>query len=103
MPHQVPDDEKARRNTRLLEVAGRVTAARSRRLLGRTAEVLVDGEARKGEGLSGRTRCNRVVNFDGRGQVAVGDLVPVRITEVLPHSLRGTLACQPEEGACLSR
>jgi tRNA-2-methylthio-N6-dimethylallyladenosine synthase len=48
MPDQVPDDEKARRNTRLLEVAGRVTAARSRRLLGRTAEVLVDGEARKG-------------------------------------------------------
>ncbi len=53
--------------------------------------------------LSGRTRCNRVVNFEGAPGVAVGDVVPIRVTEVLPHSLRGALATLPEEAVCLSR
>ncbi|MBI2159229.1 MAG: tRNA (N6-isopentenyl adenosine(37)-C2)-methylthiotransferase MiaB [Candidatus Rokubacteria bacterium] len=104
MPDQVADDVKASRNTRLLEVVNRVTAARSRRLAGRTVEVLVDGTSRKNAGeLSGRTRCNRVVNFDGQGRVSVGDLAWVRVTEALPHSLRGTLVERPEEAACLSK
>jgi tRNA-2-methylthio-N6-dimethylallyladenosine synthase len=104
MPEQIEDGVKARRHARLLEVVGRVTAARSARLRGRALEVLVDGYARKGGGdLSGRTRCNRVVNFDGDGRAAVGDVVHVRVTEVLPHSLRGTLAASPEEAVCSSR
>ena len=103
MPDQIDDAIKARRNTRLLEVVGRVTAARSARLDGRAVEILVDGHAKKGEGaLSGRTRCNRVVNFDGQGRTAVGDVVQVRVTEVLPHSLRGALATS-EEPVCSSR
>jgi tRNA-2-methylthio-N6-dimethylallyladenosine synthase len=64
----------------------------------------VDGTSKKNAGeLSGRTRCNRVVNFDGQGSAAVGDLTQVHIDQVLPHSLRGTLASQPEEAACLSK
>ncbi|MEK7385586.1 MAG: tRNA (N6-isopentenyl adenosine(37)-C2)-methylthiotransferase MiaB [candidate division NC10 bacterium] len=104
MPDQVSDDVKASRNTRLLEVVNRVTAARSRRFTGRTVDVLVDGTSRKNAGeLAGRTRCNRVVNFDGQGRVSVGDLACVRVTEVLPHSLRGALVERPEEAACLSK
>jgi tRNA-2-methylthio-N6-dimethylallyladenosine synthase len=104
MEDQVPLEVKARRNSRLLEVAARVAAARSARLLGRVVEVLVDGRARRNPTeLSGRTRCNRVVNFEGDGRVDVGDLVHVRITEVLPHSLRGTLTAVAEESVCLSR
>jgi tRNA-2-methylthio-N6-dimethylallyladenosine synthase len=104
MPDQIPDSVKADRNTRLLAVTTRIAAERSARLADQTVEVLVDGAAKKSAGeLSGRTRCNRVVNFDGRGEVGVGDLCPVRITEVLPHSLRGTVAPQPEEALCLSR
>jgi tRNA-2-methylthio-N6-dimethylallyladenosine synthase len=103
LPDQVPDDVKAARNGRLLEVVQRVTAARSGLLAGRTMEVLVDGRSRKSPGeLAGRTRCNRVVNFDGQGEVAVGDVVPIRVTEVLPHSLRGALTT-PEEAVCSSR
>jgi tRNA-2-methylthio-N6-dimethylallyladenosine synthase len=39
----------------------------------------------------GRTECNRIVNFDGGPQSArlVGQMVDVRITQALPHSLRG--------------
>ena len=104
MPDQVPDEVKADRNTRLLQVAERVSADRSRRLVGRTVEVLVDGTSKKNAGeLSGRTRCNRVVNFDGQGRASVGEIASVRIDQALPHSLRGTLASRLEETACLSR
>jgi tRNA-2-methylthio-N6-dimethylallyladenosine synthase len=104
MPDQVPDAVKAERNARLLEVTTRVATARSRRLVGRTVEVMVDGPSRKNPAeLSGRTPCNGVVNFAGHDQVRVGDLAGVRITEALPHSLRGTLVASPEDAACLSR
>jgi tRNA-2-methylthio-N6-dimethylallyladenosine synthase len=98
MAEQVPAAVKAERNSRLLEVAGRVAAARSRRLEGRTVEVLVDGRSKRNDAeVSGRTRCNRVVNFHGAGRVAVGDVAHVRVTEALPHSLRGTLASMRED------
>jgi tRNA-2-methylthio-N6-dimethylallyladenosine synthase len=104
MPDQVAEDVKASRNSRLLEAAAGVSTARSGRLVGRTVEVLVDGTSKKNAGeLSGRTRCNRVVNFDGQGIVSVGELASVRIDQALPHSLRGTLASRPEEAACLSK
>jgi tRNA-2-methylthio-N6-dimethylallyladenosine synthase len=97
MPDQVSDHVKARRNTEILEVAGRVAAERSGRLAGRLMPVLVDGTSKKdARDATGRTRCNRVVNFDGGGRDLLGRVVPVRITQVLPHSLRGELA---ERGA----
>ena len=45
--------------------------------------------------LTGRTRCNRVVNFDAHGRDLLGTVVPVLITRALPHSLRGELAGAP--------
>jgi tRNA-2-methylthio-N6-dimethylallyladenosine synthase len=104
LPDQVPLEVKARRNTRVLEVAATAAMTRSRRLAGRVMPVLVDGRSRRSDQeLSGRTRCNRVVNFEAAGGVGIGDVVPIRITDVLPHSLRGTLAPLPEEAVCLSR
>jgi tRNA-2-methylthio-N6-dimethylallyladenosine synthase len=104
MPDQVAADVKAERNARLLDVTTRVAQERSRRRLGETVEVLVDGAAKKHAGeLAGRTRCNRIVNFDGQGRVVIGDLAHVRVTEVLPHSLRGALVATPEEAVCSSR
>jgi tRNA-2-methylthio-N6-dimethylallyladenosine synthase len=104
MADQIPAEVKASRNSRLLAVAERAAAARSRRLHGQTVEVLVDGRSKKREiEMSGRTRCNRVVNFDGEGRVSIGDLVPVRVTDVLPHSLRGTLAEMREGHECSSK
>jgi tRNA-2-methylthio-N6-dimethylallyladenosine synthase len=103
MSDQIAEDEKARRNARLLAVVDRVTAARSARLAGQAVEVLVDGTSKRNPGeLSGRTRCNRVVNFDGGG-ATVGDVVTVRVTDVMPHSLRAILTTVPEEAVCSSR
>ncbi|MBZ5683364.1 MAG: TRAM domain-containing protein, partial [Acidobacteriia bacterium] len=101
---QIDGAVKARRNAELLAATTGGAAERSARLAGRTMEVLVDGVSRKDpRAMSGRTDCNRVVNFDGRGAVTAGDFVHVRIIEVLPHSLRGALVSVPEEAVCFSR
>ncbi len=62
--------------------------------VGTVQRILVEGPSRKSAlELMGRTECNRIVNFDGGPQSArlVGQLLDVRITEALPHSLRGEL------------
>jgi tRNA-2-methylthio-N6-dimethylallyladenosine synthase len=93
MADQVPDEVKARRNSRILEVAERVGAERRRALEGRVMPVLVDGRSRKDpHEVMGRTRCNRVVNFDAHGRELMGRTVQVLVTRALPHSLRGELA-----------
>jgi tRNA-2-methylthio-N6-dimethylallyladenosine synthase len=95
MPDQIPGAVVAERHGRLLNVAGCVAAERSRALVGRVLPVLVDGASRKRPGeAAGRTRCNRVVNFDPEGRDLLGEVVPVLVTEALPHSLRGALAGQ---------
>jgi len=60
--------------------------------LGTVQRILVEGASRKSAAeLMGRTECNRIVNFDAGplGQRLVGQMIDVRITETLPHSLRG--------------
>ena len=64
--------------------------------------ILVEGPSRRpgptgAPELMGRTECNRIVNFDGGPQAArlVGQLIDVRITDALPHSLRATVLTQP--------
>jgi tRNA-2-methylthio-N6-dimethylallyladenosine synthase len=60
--------------------------------VGTVQRILVEGASRKSAAeLMGRTVCNRIVNFDAgpNGQRLVGQMVDVRITEALPHSLRG--------------
>jgi tRNA-2-methylthio-N6-dimethylallyladenosine synthase len=92
MPDQVADNLKAHRNAVLLETATRVAAELSRRLEGRVMPVLVEGVSRKNpREVTGRTRCNRVVNFDAGGRELRGRVVSVRIARALPHSLRGEL------------
>jgi tRNA-2-methylthio-N6-dimethylallyladenosine synthase len=57
--------------------------------VGTVRRILVEGPSRKDKTeLMGRTECNRIVNFAGPARL-VGQMVDVRITEALPHSLRG--------------
>ena len=60
-------------------------------MVGAQERVLVTGAAVKDKTeLAARTANNRVVNFKGpRG--LVDDYVDVRITQALPHSLRGEM------------
>ena len=68
--------------------------------VGTVERVLVEGPSRNSATgkagssateLMGRTECNRIVNFEGGPQGARlhGQMLQVRITEALPHSLRG--------------
>ena len=64
----------------------------SRRLVGNIERILVTGYSRKDPGqLSGRTECNRVVNFQCTDPRLIGHFADIEIVEALPHSLRGVL------------
>ncbi|MFT4059407.1 MAG: tRNA (N6-isopentenyl adenosine(37)-C2)-methylthiotransferase MiaB [Legionella sp.] len=63
----------------------------SQSMIGSTQKILVTGHSKKdSQQLSGRTECNRVVNFDGPAKL-IGHFVDVQINDALPNSLRGRL------------
>ncbi|MGD8526040.1 MAG: TRAM domain-containing protein, partial [Thioalkalispiraceae bacterium] len=63
----------------------------SEKMLGSEQRILVSGPSKKDpQELAGRTENNRVVNFKGE-QSLIGEFVNVKITQVLPNSLRGEL------------
>ncbi len=80
MDDDVPEREKARRLTEVQALQQAVSTDRNRALVGRTLEVLVEGQSPRDRArLTGRTRGNKIVNFPGDPSLA-GSLVPVRIT-----------------------
>ena len=88
MPDQVPDEVKAERIERLIELCQRVALERNRERVGRVEQVLVEGPSRTDAALlRGRTRRNTTVNFAGDAQP--GELVDVRIEGATSTTLRG--------------
>jgi tRNA-2-methylthio-N6-dimethylallyladenosine synthase len=88
LPDQVPHEAKVERMQRLVEVVQRRAHNRAQRFVGRTLEVLVEGPSRTDPTrLRGRTRHNKVVNFDGVAEP--GDLVEVKITRATSQTLTG--------------
>lgn len=62
----------------------------SRRMLGTSQRILIEGMSRKNmKEISGRTENNRVVNLEGSVDL-IGKFINVEIVEVKPHSLRGS-------------
>jgi len=95
LPEQLPEEVKAERLARLLELQDRLTLAAHQRLVGQVREVLVEGESkRSADELTGRLRTNQVVNFSGPPEL-IGQLVSVEITEAHPHSLKGRWVAEP--------
>jgi tRNA-2-methylthio-N6-dimethylallyladenosine synthase len=89
MPDDVPEGHKKERLAILQSRLGQRATEISRAMVGRIERVLVEGPSRKDPAqLCGRTENNRVVNFYGRREL-IGQFIDVRITEALPHSLRG--------------
>lgn len=86
-----PEEEKKKRLYLLQALLNQQAMSWSRRMLGTVQKILVDGFSRKNFlELSGRTENNRVVNFNGPLEL-IGKFVNVKITEVCPNSLRGSL------------
>ena len=71
----------------------------SQYMVGSVQRILVEGPSRKNAAeLMGRTENNRIVNFPGQPRL-VGQLIDVRITEALPHSLRAEVVTQEKVAA----
>ena len=87
----VPQDTKLRWLARLQKRVEEQAAAISEAMVGRVECVLVVGPSKKNpQELAGRTENNRVVNFAANPRL-IGEMVEVRITAALPHSLRGEI------------
>ncbi len=98
LPDETSLQIKLGRLARLQAAVSANAAKISAAMVGSIQRVLVEGPSRKGfkentGELMGRTENNRIVNFPGgiRAAALSGQMLPVRITGALPHSLRGEL------------
>jgi len=97
LPDDVSEEEKKQRLYLLQERINQQAMMWSRRMLGTTQRVLVEGISRKNVmELSGRTDNNRVVNFEAPVEL-IGKFVDVEIVDVYPNSLRGKLVRTEDE------
>lgn len=80
MTPRVSEADAGRRLARLIEVQNRITAETARELIGKTAEILIEGPSPRGDDSLGRTTSNRVVIVAGRH--APGTILSCRITSV---------------------
>ncbi|HUF62031.1 MAG TPA: tRNA (N6-isopentenyl adenosine(37)-C2)-methylthiotransferase MiaB [Verrucomicrobiales bacterium] len=93
MANQLPESVKEERNQDLLRVVESIATARNASLVGAKLEVLGEGPSKTNAArLTGRTRTNRIVIFEGRPERHIGTLFPVRIEESTGFTLYGTPA-----------
>ena len=91
MGDDIPAEVKDERNKILLDVLGESSLRRNQALIGSVEPVLVEGPARKGEGMfMGRNPGNRKLIFPATGRL-VGQIVPVRVTDATVSILMGEL------------
>lgn len=95
MEGQVPDEVKVERRERFMAQQQEISARRARRFVGRTLEMLVEGEGEDEDGrpiVAGRTY-REAPEVDGlvfaRGRARPGDRVTVRIEEAGAYDLFG--------------
>ncbi|HNH89769.1 MAG TPA: tRNA (N6-isopentenyl adenosine(37)-C2)-methylthiotransferase MiaB [Thiobacillaceae bacterium] len=89
MADDTPQAVKSERLHRLQALVDGQAAAISAAMVDTVQTVLVEGHSRKDPNeLAGRTDNNRVVNFPAPPRL-IGQMLEVRITKALPHSLRG--------------
>ena len=108
----IPFEVKNRRNNELLELQNRIAEQDSQRFLGERVEVLVEGPSdrakHRGETtgdllqLTGRTPDDRIVVFDGPARL-VGQIIPLAIYDVSPHTLFGAVVTEHVVGSASRR
>jgi len=89
MEEQLPQEVKAERNQRLLSVVNEIASARFQKFVGRKVQILVEGPSKKNAArMMGRTRCNRIVVFEGSERHR-GQIMEVAIIRAGPFTLYG--------------
>lgn len=90
MEDEISSEVKLDRLHRLNELVAKYANKNNQKFMGKTVEVLVDGFSKHNKNVySGYTPENKLVNFTGEN-INVGDIVKVKITEVMSFSLNGT-------------
>jgi tRNA-2-methylthio-N6-dimethylallyladenosine synthase len=80
MPDQIPLKIREQRNHRLLETINEIGRRKYDVFVGRRTQILVEGPSRKNPArMTGRTRCNKIVVFEGSERHR-GQLLDVKIT-----------------------
>jgi tRNA-2-methylthio-N6-dimethylallyladenosine synthase len=89
LPNQLPETVKAERNQRLLEAMNAQGARRYKAHVGQRRQILVEGPSKKNPArLMGRTRCNKIVVFEGVGRHR-GKLLDLKIIRAGAFTLYG--------------
>ncbi|MEW6543302.1 MAG: tRNA (N6-isopentenyl adenosine(37)-C2)-methylthiotransferase MiaB [Nitrospirota bacterium] len=96
-PDDVPEEAKSSRVARLVELQKAISLRKNRELVGRTVEVLVEGNAKKSEAQwMGKTDGNLTAVWDKNGlATGPGDLLPIRIASASATTLFGQPATSP--------
>ena len=88
---QLSDEEKNSRLRYLNSIINDLLEKKNKKCLNTVQEILVEGvSSRNKTRLSGRTRTNKLVNFEG-DESLIGKLINIKITGVKPWSLHGEL------------
>jgi tRNA-2-methylthio-N6-dimethylallyladenosine synthase len=91
----IPRQVKVKRLQELTSLIDEHILTISTSMMGLTERVMIEGMARDGKKLQGRTENNRVVNIDlpsdTNAQRLIGKMTPVLFTDALAHSLKGEL------------
>jgi tRNA-2-methylthio-N6-dimethylallyladenosine synthase len=93
----IPDAEKSRRLTILLERQRAIQQTRNKKHLGEILEVMVEAKNEARAQWVGRTTQNKTLNFSADRELQLGSFVPVQVTTAFPNSLVGELT-QAEVG-----
>ena len=89
LPDDVPEEVKIRRLNEIIAVQNELAAASTRRSIGKTYGVLVEGYSKRSrEQLCGRTEQNKTVVFD-KENYRIGDFVMVEIVDSSSATLIG--------------
>ena len=92
MPDQVPQEIREERNHRLLDLVNQIAARKYDTFIGRQVQILVEGPSKKNAArYTGRTRCNRIVLFDGNDRHR-GQLMDLKIERTGSFTLYGNPA-----------
>ena len=96
----IPREVKVKRLQTLTNVIDKNILAISQSMVGNTERVMIEGMAKDGLRLQGRTENNRVVNIDlpsqHQAKRLIGKMLPVLFTSALAHSLKGELVLNDE-------
>ena len=89
----VSEEEKGRRLAEVIALQERISAERNRVLIGEQVAVLVEGPARRGQGmLAGKTPQFKTAVFPAAASIAPGDTVAARVESANAHTLHCVLA-----------